>query len=377
MTVGYPVTLGARPCRPTMGLALLSATAALLALAGCNPLGDEPPKHLPKQVKGNWGPNGKTCPRLDGEYQFLASDGNGFLPAGEGMYPPEFGQWSAVRLQSQSEGQYRVTRTMTRDDFLAAAMHLRDSAPDRYVHWRADMLYNAGKQRLDRTYANRDDRLKPWLTQDQQGLVHGLACEAGWMTMHRATRLIEKPSGLRASEFVQVDLTPDVEHGLLVRTTRCELKSAQIMNIEFCPGGATSFARMAPATWPEKWVANAGDLPMPVSAAAPAQEDRSLPRQPPTPAPEDRPPPAEMSRLATILFERLPDKLPAGTTLESIVATPEGVLLVLRSPSPGHVREVTNTLIADAGVGDVTPIGKVTAAGNALQYQLIVKPKQP
>lgn len=356
-------------------LTLLSAMTALLALAGCNPLGDEPPKHLPKQAKGNWGPNGKTCPRLDGEYQFLASDGNGFLPAGEGMYPPEFGQWSAVRLQSQSEVQYRVTRTMTREDFLAAAMRLRDSAPDRYVHWRAEMLHNAGKQRLDRPYANRDDKLKPWLTQDQQGLVNGVACDAGWVTLHRATRLIEKPSGLRASEFVQVDLTPDVEHGLLVRTIRCELKSAQIMNIEFCPGGATSFGRMAPTAWPEKWVANAVDLPMPVSAAAPAQEDRSLSRQPSIPTPEDRAPPAEMSRLATILFERLPDKLPPGTTLASIAATPVGVMLVLRSASPEQQQEVTATLLADADVGDVSRAANGTVAGNASEYRLIVKPR--
>lgn len=360
-------------------LTLLSATATLLALAGCNPLGDEPPKHLPKQAKGNWGPNGKTCPRLDGEYRFLGSDGNGFLPTAENMFPPEFGQWSAVRLESQSAGQYRLTRTMTREDFLAAAMRLRNSAPDRYVHWRADMLYNAGKQRLDRPYANRDDRLKPWLTQDQQGLVYGLACEAGWMTLHQGTRTIEKPGGLLASEYAKVDLTPDVEHGLLVRITRCEMKSAQIMNIEYCAGAATSFARMAPTAWPEKWVANAADLPMPAVAAAPAREDRSAPRPPPTPAPtpEDQPPPAEMSRLATILFERLPDKLPPGTTLESIAATPVGVMLVLRSASPAHVQEVTAALRADADVGDVSPAASGTAATGAPEYRLIVKPRRP
>lgn len=377
MTCDYPVTPGTRRYRPTMRLTLLCATAVLLALAGCNPLGDEPPKHLPKQAKGHWGANGKTCPRLDGEYRFLASDGNGFLPAGEGMYSPEFGQWSAVRLQSQSAGQYRLTRTMTREDFLAAAMRLRDSTPDRYVHWRADMLYNAGKQRLDRPYANRDDRLKPWLTQEQQGLVYSLACEAGWMKLYRAARLIEKPSGLRASEYTEVDVTPDVEHGLLVRTTRCELKSAQIMNIEYCPGAATSFARMAPTAWPEKWVANAADLPMPAVAAAPTPEDRAPPRQPPAaaPAPEDRPPPAEMSRLATILFERLPDKLPPGTTLESIAATPAGVMLVLRSASSADVQAVTATLRTDADVGEVSRAAIGTVAANASEYQLIVRPR--
>lgn len=355
-------------------LVLLYAACAAWLLAGCHPFGDDVPKHLPRQAKGNWGKDGKTCPRLDGEYQFPATDGNGFLPAVDGMRAPEFVQWSAVRLESRSASQYLLSRAMTSEHFLAAAMHLRTLAPDRYVHWRSDTLYNGGKQRLDRTYANPDDRLKPWLTQEQSDLINVVECSAGWVTLYRATRDIRNAEGLLASEYVKVDLTPDVERGLLVRTTRCRLKHADILDTKFCAGASTSHARMAPTTWPEHWVARAAELPMPESAIAREAEVRTTVR--PSPAPENYTPPAELSKLATSIFERLPDRLPSGTTLRSIAATPNGVMLVLHSPSPDHVREVTTGLLSDPDVGDVSTIVPSTAAGNASEYKLVVKPRQ-
>jgi hypothetical protein len=360
-------------CAPMTRSLLLYVVCSLSLLVGCGPADDAVPDDLPKQAKGGWDKDGKGCPRLDGEYRFVASNGQGFLPADAEMRPAEFGQWSAVRLESRSPVDYVIDRTMTKEDFLGAALRLRSVAPDRYVHWRADTLENGGRQRLDRPYANGDDKLKPWLTQTQRGSIRVLGCDYGWVTLIRTNRFVDNAEGLKVAEYLKLDVTPDVEQGLLVRTTTCRYKNAQILGIEYCPGDTTSYARMAPAAWPEKWVPREADLPPLPSAAAVRRPERTLPG--PAAEPEPPAPPPEMSRLATGIFERLGDELPACATLGSIAATTAGVMLVVRSATPDHVREVTALLLADPTVGEVSNRGASVDAAGATEYKLLVKPR--
>jgi hypothetical protein len=343
-------------------------------LDGCRSADDAVPANLPKQAQGSWGSDGKGCPRLDGDYRFVASDGQGFVPADGDMPPAEFGQWTAVRVESRSPVDYVITRSMTKEDFLGAAMRLRTVAPDRYVHWRADTLENGGRQRFDRAYANPNDKLKPWLAQVQRGSMHVQECDAGWVTLLRTSHFVENAEGLKVSEYLKVDVTPDVEKGLLMRTTRCRFKNTQVLNIDYCPRYTTSYARMAPVAWPERWATNEEDLP-PLPSAAPLQRSESTPLPQATKR-EPQAPPPETSKLAASILDRLADKLPPGATLGSITAATDGVVLVMRSATPEHVREVTAMLLADPDVGDLSNRSMDAGTAGATEYSFLVKPRR-
>lgn len=355
----------------------LAGAACTFLISACNPFGDDIPRDLPAQAKGNWGPDGKTCPRLDGVYRYAGQDGSGFAAADEIFPPTELGQWSVVKLASRSASEIALARAMSREQFIEAALGLRKSAPARYERWRSEVLLGPDPRDI-RVPGETQER--PVLVRSQEHRIMAVSCEAGWATLYRGSRLVKKGGEPASSVFTQVDVTPDVDKGLLVRTARCPMKTTDILSVQYCSSPATTYSRLAPSAWPADWVPTSNDLPPPaVAETAPALQAATA--QNPaahagSAADENHGPTDDAARLATHLFERLDGRLPQGVTLDSISARGTGVVLVLHGSPTLDMPALKGTLGADPAVGSVSVSHVSVVDAQTSEYRLLLLPRR-
>ncbi len=349
-----------------MGRHPSALVAILVLLAACGRDGGVPPE-LPKQVKGQWGPQGSACPRLEGVFALPMSDGSAFLAGAEALPALRHGSWEAVRVERRGANDYTLVRAMGRERFLEAAAALRAAAPDAYARWRMAGL-RRGFERLAEEAAAAG--LAPVVAVD----VPVRGCEAGWVKLARTSRSVENAQGLKHSESLEVDVTPDVQGGLLVRTTQCRLKSTQVLGTELCTTPVTRYARLVPAQWPALGVIGAADLPLPGGGTG-TPDAGGKPASAGPPAAAETPPPVAVRALATAIFERLPARLAEGVTLESINARDNDVLVTLQSARPTAINPVIAALRDDADVAGVAVAEMRTTPAGATTVQLAVRPR--
>ena len=123
------------------------------------------------------------------------------------------------------------------------------------------MLTNNGKQRIEGVRISDEELVKPWLTQEQRSTLHVGGCRNGWVAVYDYGYQRQEKFDERTQYEVEIEVAPDVESGLLVRTTEWKLNATGLWNTSYRTHQSTQYARLAPAAWPTRWVPNADNLP--------------------------------------------------------------------------------------------------------------------
>lgn len=369
-----------------------TVACVVLPLAGCEGIFQNPPSNMPKLRFDILDPSGRGCASLNGTYQYQSAEGYQFVPLGYYMHNPEDTRFASIRFKHDQGLMYFFSRAMLHEDFIAAAMRMRDESPDRYARWRNDILTNNEKQRIEGANLPNEDLEKPWLTQEQHSFLHVRGCKNGWVTPSEYTESREDKSGERTQYDVQIDVAPDVENGLLVRTTKWKLYPTGLWNTSYRIYQSTRYARLAPAAWPTRWVPNADDLPESINReerdvknhatlpkegsdkttktdAARSEPDR--PRSSVQQAPARKPPAITATQLAEIQ-DRIRAGLKSTTMMESFVLDGDSIIFGGRVANLQDLRALTKVLQADHAITEVRIAEMSTGEHGTSNFTLVL-----